>query len=173
VLGAGPGSLYFEDRLDAAADLYKAGKVRHLLVSGAGDGEPGFTETDLMRTGLIQRHVPAAAITCDEAGVRTLDSMARARLVFGLDSVVIVSQSFHLPRAIFLAHHWGLDAVGYAADDPGGDFMDTKGREWLARVLAVADTTITHRQPRTLGAPQPIQLTAPGAASPALVHGIN
>ena len=172
VLGAGPGSLYFEDRLDAAAALYRAGKITHLLVSGAGDGDPGFTETDLMKKGLVERGVPASAVTCDYAGWRTLDSMARARLVFGLDSVVIVSQRFHLSRSLFLARHWGLDAVGFAADDPGGDFFSTKGREWLARGLAVYDT-LFNRQPRTVGLPQPMDIPSPKAANPAASNTVN
>jgi vancomycin permeability regulator SanA len=162
VLGAGPGSLYFEDRLDAGAALYHAGKVRHLIVSGEGDPQdPYGSETALMQTGLIKRGVPKAAITRDDAGYRTLDSMARARKVFGLKSVIIVSQPFHLPRAIYLAQEWGLDAVGYAAVDPGGDFYHTYFREWGARIKAVLDAQFLNTPPRLLGPPQPIMLDAP------------
>jgi SanA protein len=155
VLGAGPGSLYLENRLDAAAQLYKAGKVRRLIVSGAGDPvDPTGSETGLMRLGLINRGVPAAAVSKDDYGWRTLDSVARAKKVFGLDAVVIVSQGFHLPRALFLARHWDLDAVGYAAADPASDIYNNSVREWLARVLAVSDV-ISGRQPRFTGPPVP------------------
>ena len=162
VLGAGPGSLYFEDRLDAGAALYQAGKVRHLIVSGEGDPQdPYGSETALMQTGLIKRGVPKAAITRDNAGYRTLDSMARAGKVFGLKSVIIVSQPFHLPRAIYLAQEWGLHAVGYAAIDPGGDFYHTYFREWGARVKAVLDAQFLNTPPRLLGEPRPIMLDTP------------
>jgi SanA protein len=163
VLGAGPGSLFFDYRLDAAAALYKAGKVRHLLVSGDGESlDPLGSETALMWEGLRRRGIPAAAITRDDAGLRTLDSVARAKNVFGLKSVVIVSQEFHLPRALYLARAWGLDAVGCAATDPGGDFYDSYFREWLARVKAVADMDILHTQPKKLGTQTPILLDVPG-----------
>ncbi|HVU37048.1 MAG TPA: ElyC/SanA/YdcF family protein [Opitutales bacterium] len=167
VLGAGPGSFYFEDRLDAAAQLYQAGKVSHLLVSGEGDAQdPYGSETALMYQGLVRRGVPKSAITRDDAGFRTLDSMARARRVFGLNSVIIVSQPFHLPRSIYLAQNFGLDAVGYAATDPGGDFYHTTFREWFARVKAVLDIQFLRTPPRLLGPPQPLMLDAPTPARP-------
>lgn len=163
VLGAGPGSHYFDARLDAAVALYKAGKVRHLLVSGDGAApDPLGSETALMWEGLRRRGIPAAAITRDDAGLRTLDSMARARKIFGLQSIVIVTQEFHLSRALYLARAWGLRAVGYAAADPGGEFYDSHLREWLARVKAVADIDLLNTQPQKLGPPTPIVLDAPG-----------
>lgn len=167
VLGAGPGSDYFEDRLKAAAELYKAGKVSHFLVSGEGDPQdPYGSETALMQQGLVRLGVPKSAITRDDAGFRTLDSMARARQVFGLKSIIIVTQPFHLPRSIYLAQDWGLDAVGYAAVDPGNDFYHTVFREWFARVKAVLDMQFLHTPPRLLGPPQPIMLDAPTPARP-------
>lgn len=153
VLGTTPGSVEMADRLDAAAALYQAGKVQRLLVSGG--GEPTVDEADAMRAGLIKRGVPAAAILRDHAGFRTLDSMARAREVFGENGVVVVSQGFHLTRAVFLGRHWGLDAVGYAAADPGGFISRDHAREWLARVLAVLDVEVLKRQPRVSGPPEP------------------
>ncbi len=165
VLGAGPGSLYFEDRLDAAEALYRAHKASHFVVSGEGDAaDPYGSETMLMFEGLVRRGIPKAAITRDDAGFRTLDSMARARNVYGLKSIIIVSQSFHLPRALYLAQAWGMDATGYAAVDPGGDFYHTYFREWFARVKAVLDVQFLHTQPRQPGPPQP--LTLDPSASP-------
>ena len=75
---------------------------------------------------------------------------------------MIVTQEFHLPRALYLARAWGLDAVGFAAPDPGGDFYDSHFREWLARVKAVADEEILNTQPKTPGPPTPIDLDVPG-----------
>jgi len=75
---------------------------------------------------------------------------------------VIVTQEFHLPRALYLARVWGLDAVGCAATDPGGDFYDSYFREWLARVKAVIDVDLLHTQPKKSGPPTPIVLDVPG-----------
>ncbi|HTB62032.1 MAG TPA: ElyC/SanA/YdcF family protein [Opitutales bacterium] len=162
VLGAGPGSLFFNYRLDAAAELYKAGKVSHLLVSGNGAAlDPMGSETALMQQGLLHRGVPASAITRDDFGFRTLDSMARAHSVFRLKSIIIVSQEFHLPRALYLAHAWGLDAVGFAATSADVDFYDSHFREWFARVKAVADEEVLNTQPQKLGPSTPIMLEAP------------
>jgi SanA protein len=168
VLGTEPGSLEMEDRLDAAAALYKAGKVQCLLVSGGSDGKD-YDEARDMELGLVGRGVPVAAITRDPMGYRTLDSMARARNVFGVNGVVLISQGFHLPRAVFLARHWGLDAVGYAAPDPDGFISHNHVREWLARVLAVLDVGVLNRQPRVSGPPEPIAIpvkTTPAPVTP-------
>ena len=104
-------NVYFVRRLDAAAALWKAGKVKYLIVSGS-DIEP-----DAMRDGLIARGVPAAAIYRDPAGDRTWDSVLRARDVFGQKRLIIISQRFHLSRALFLAGHAGIEAWGFEARD--------------------------------------------------------
>ncbi len=106
----------------------------------------------------IERGIPAAAITRDDAGLRTLDSMVRARQVFGLTSIVVVTQEFHMARSLYLARAFGLHAVGFAASDDGGDFYDSHVREWLARVKAFADINWLGTQPAKLGPPMPIQL---------------
>jgi SanA protein len=161
VLGCGPGTPYFEYRLDAAAELYRAGKVRHILVSGEGQAvDPQGSESALMRQGLLTRGIPAAAITRDDYGFRTLDSVARARRIYQLKSVIIVSQRYHLPRALYLAQEWDLGAVGFAAADYGGDFYDSHCREWLARVKALLDVLVLHTDPQTLGPTTPIDLDA-------------
>ena len=122
VLGAAPigpeggPNRYFEYRLDAAAALWRAGKVKSLLVSGNREGA-GYDEPAAMREGLIKRGVPAGAIREDFAGVRTYDSVRRARGVFGQTRLVIVSQRFHLARAIFLARQTGVEAWGLEARD--------------------------------------------------------
>src|ERR1700743_2024650 len=107
VLGAAPigpeggATRYFEGRLDAAAELWRAGKVKFLLVSGD-NRRPDYDEPSAMRAGLIARGVPADAIYRDFAGVRTRDSVLRAKSVFGQQRLIIVSQGFHAARAIFL-----------------------------------------------------------------------
>ncbi|MBS0548821.1 MAG: YdcF family protein [Proteobacteria bacterium] len=107
---------YFEYRLDAAAALWKSGKVKYLLVSGD-NRRPDYDEPTAMRDGLVKRGVPAAAIYRDFAGVRTWDSMQRARQVFGQARVIVVSQRFHLARALFLARESGQEAWGFEARD--------------------------------------------------------
>lgn len=122
VLGAAPigpeggPNRYFEYRLDAAAELWKSGKVKYLLVSGD-NRRPDYDEPTAMRDGLVKRGVPAAAIYRDFAGVRTRDSMLRARQVFGQTRLIVVSQRFHLARALFLARESGQEAWGFEARD--------------------------------------------------------
>ncbi len=122
VLGAAPigpeggPNRYFEYRLDAAAALFEAGKAKYLLVSGDKRGD-GYDEPTAMRAGLIRRGVPAAAIYRDVAGVRTLDSVLRAKEVFGQKTLIVVSQRFHVARAVFLARQAGIEAWGYEARD--------------------------------------------------------
>ncbi len=122
VLGAAPigpeggPNRYFEYRLDAAAALWKAGKVKYLLVSGDNSG-PDYDEPSAMRAGLIKRGVPADAIYRDSAGWRTWDSVVRAQETFGQKRLIIVSQRFHLSRALFLARETGIDACGFEARD--------------------------------------------------------
>jgi len=102
---------YFVYRLDAAAALWKADKVKYFIVSGSGE------EPTAMRAGLIERGVPAEAIYRDPAGYRTWDSVLRARDVYGQKRMVIVSQPFHLDRALFLARRAGIEAWGLEARD--------------------------------------------------------
>ena len=122
VLGAAPigpeggPNRYFEYRLDAAAALWRAKKVKYFLVSGD-NRSPDYDEPTAMRAGLIKRGVPASAIYRDFAGLRTLDSVLRAQSIFGQKRLIIVSQRFHLSRAIFLARETGLEACGFEARD--------------------------------------------------------
>lgn len=105
----------FVHRLDAAAALWRAGKVKYLLVSGNRTGADD--EPSAMRAGLIERGVPAERIYRDFGGYRTNDSMRRARAIFGLTRVVVVSQPNHVARALFLGHAIGLEAWGFEAVD--------------------------------------------------------
>ena len=102
---------YFVYRLDAAAALWQADKVKYFIVSGSGE------EPAAMRAGLIERGVPAEVIYRDPAGYRTWDSVVRARDLYGQKRIVIVSQRFHLDRALFLARRADIEAWGLEARD--------------------------------------------------------
>jgi vancomycin permeability regulator SanA len=137
--------------MDAAAELIQSGKVEYLLVSGDNRFRT-YDEPTEMRKALIARGVPAAKIVCDYAGLTTLDSVVRAKAVFGQESVTIVSQRFHNERAIYLARAFGVDAIGYnAADVPLASAPRTYLREILSRQRAWLDANIIRRQPRHLG----------------------
>lgn len=107
---------YLVYRLDTAAALWKAGKAKVLLVSGARAGEH-YDEPAAMRAGLIERGVPADAIVIDNEGFRTRASVLRARDIYGQSRFLIVSQRFHVGRALYIAHYVGIEAWGVDARD--------------------------------------------------------
>ena len=156
VLGCAPTvsgrpNLFFTRRIEAAARLHQAGKVRALIVSGD-NSTASYDEPTAMREALVKAGVPGSAIHLDYAGFRTLDSVVRAREVFGQEAVVVVSQRFHNERAVFLARRLGMEATGFnAADVPGRRGLRTRLREYLARVQAVLDVTVLGTQPKFLG----------------------
>lgn len=142
----------FTNRMEAAAALYHAGKVRHLLLSGD-NGHKGYNEPADMRRALIHAGVDSTDITLDYAGFRTFDSMVRAHEVFGQQRFTVISQRFHNERAIYIARRKGLDAYGYNAADVGqrvGRY--TALREKLARVKVFVDLTLGI-EPKFLGDP--------------------
>lgn len=144
---------FYVGRIRAAAELYRAGKVDGILVSGD-NGTVGYNEPDEMKADLVALGVPAEHITADYAGFRTLDSIYRAGDVFGLDSYIVVSQPFHIERALYLADQKGHDAIGYAARGPQGYWgQRIRAREVLARAKAVLDVEILNLGPKFLGEP--------------------
>ena len=148
---------FYRARIEAAAALFHSGRVRGILVSGD-NATRYYNEPVSMQKDLIALGVPQEFITLDYAGFRTLDSVVRAKEVFGVDRMLIVSQRFHAERAIFLARHFGIDAHGLAAADPDSPgLMKVRAREVLARVVAVFDV-ITGREPKFLGAPETVRL---------------
>lgn len=152
VLGAKPGNNYFTRRINAAASLYHAGKVKWLLVSGD-NGEKYYDEPSAMQQALVAKGVPENAIFCDYAGFSTLDSVVRAHKIFGENRITVISQVFHNQRAIWLAQQYGIDAIGFNAPDLNEERgKGARRREKLARVSAVIDAKILHRQPKYLGA---------------------
>jgi SanA protein len=151
---------FFEGRMDAAAKLYHAGKVRHLLLSGD-NHRKDYDEPTAMREALVGRGVPEKAITLDYAGFRTLDSVARAKKVFGLSSVTIVTDRFHQPRSLFLAKAHGLHAVGFCSTDvPFRWAKKTLAREVISRVKACLDVYVLHTKPRFHGGNEEIRIAS-------------
>jgi SanA protein len=149
---------FFEGRMDAAVELFRDGKVAHLLVSGD-NSRKTYDEPSAMRDALIARGVPESAITLDYAGFRTLDTMARARAVFGQRRVTVITDDFHLPRSLFLARAHGLDAVGYSARPvPWTWSKKTRCREVVSRVKAWLDVYVLKTNPKFYGPPVHIDI---------------
>jgi SanA protein len=137
LLPNGSANLTFDYRLDAAAMLWKAGKARYLIVSGNHTGD--YDEPSDMRAGLIARGVPGKVIYRDGRGFRTWDSVVRARKVFGLERLAIVSQRDHVARALFIARNLGMQAVGFEAEDEDDLPLKMRIRPYLAAVLSYYD----------------------------------
>jgi SanA protein len=149
-------STILDERVRAGVELYRQGKVRKLLMSGD-NGRRDYDEVTAMKQRAVQLGVPAGDVVRDYAGFRTYDTCYRARDVFGVEGAVLVTQAFHLPRALYLARQLGIDAVGLAADPgaPHGAFETFQLREVGARTAAVGDCLV-RRRPRLLGPPEPL-----------------
>ncbi len=162
VLGTSPttrghANVFYTARIEAAARLFHSGKVRALIVSGD-NSRVSYNEPDAMREDLIAAGVPPMYITCDYAGFRTLDSIIRARDVFGQEDIIVVSQPFHAERAVFLAKQHGMRASAFAARTPRRRaWIKVRVREVLARCLAVADL-LRNKGPKFLGPQVPVPL---------------
>jgi len=144
-------NLFFQRRIEAAAELFRAGQVQFLLLSGD-NSTVGYDEPSDMRRALIEAGVPPARLLLDHAGFRTLDSVVRAKEVFGLREVIVVSQHFHNERAVYLARASGMQAFAFDARDVGGRegwWMEV--REGFSRLCALLDVHVFHTRPRFLG----------------------
>jgi SanA protein len=159
VLGAsvrvdGRPSPMLAERLRAAATLYHAGKGQKILVSGD-HGAEDYDEVGPMARVLEAAGVPSRDILLDHAGFRTLDSVYRARRVFGVESMLVVTNPFHVSRAVFLGRHAGIDTAGVGADYGVSYSTWThvrhRTREVLARILAFADVFVLGTAPGRLG----------------------
>ena len=134
---------FFIYRIDAAEQLYKAGKIEKILISGDDHSLDDVNETECMRDSLVARGVPANAIILDGKGYRTINSVINANKVYGLKSFTVISQKFHNERAIYQAEHLGLDVENlqaYNAKMPKSRraFLTTI-REYFARVKMFID----------------------------------
>jgi len=148
MIGGGKNYFYIY-RIRAAAALFKAGKVKAIVVSGD-NSTKYYNETTKMQKDLIQAGVPRQYISLDPLGVRTLDSVVRAEAIFDLKDYIIVSQKFHLERALFIANAKGQKAIGFMAKDIPGTAAAyrMKAREYLARAKAFLDVYVLHTAPR-------------------------
>jgi SanA protein len=132
-------NLFFAYRIRAAVELYKKGKIDYILVSGD-NSTPYYNEPVEIKKELMGKGVPDKRIYLDYAGFRTLDSILRAKEIFGLSKFTVISQKFHNERALFLAKHHGIEAIAYNAADVGFPYgLRTHLREYPARVMALLD----------------------------------
>jgi SanA protein len=150
-IGGGYINPFFENRIRAAASLYQAHKADYFLVSGD-HHIATYDEPTAMKNHLIEAGVPAEHIVCDYAGFRTLDSIIRAKKVFGQNRITVVSQRFHNERAIFLAQHQGIDAIGFNAQDVNGfHSYSTDCRNQASKMFTLLDVYVFRTKPKFLG----------------------
>src|SRR5450759_786919 len=145
------------DRFATAVDLYKAGRVSKLLLTGD-NRFMDYNEPEVMRQTALQLGVPADALVLDYAGRRTYDSCFRARDIFGVTHAILVTQAFHLDRALYLCNSLGLDSIGVLADRQ--DYTTSSQLGWSIRETAALaeawfDLNVTHPLP-VLGEKIPI-----------------
>lgn len=151
----GTPSLMLTDRLETGIALYRAGVAEKLLMSGD-HGTEDYDEVNTMKNIAKENGVPSADIFMDHAGFSTYDSVYRAKEIFCAKKVIIVSQKYHLPRALYVAEKLGLDAYGVAAADVsyrGQGYREV--REMLARAKDFCNAALK-RKPRLLGDAIPV-----------------
>lgn len=156
VLGTAPNlvsgyqNYYFTYRIEAATKLYQSGKVTHFILSGD-HGRKNYNEPEAMKQALIKNGIPENVIYLDYAGFRTLDSMIRAKEIFGQKEFIVVSQEFHNQRAVYIARQNGINAYGYNAKDVNKHAgLKTNIREYFARTKVFIDSFFGI-QPKFLG----------------------
>jgi len=151
-LGTGHLNYFYKYRIEAAAKLFKAGKVKAIVVSGD-NGSKSYDEPTQMQEDLVKAGVPAQYIQLDYAGFRTLDSIVRAEAIFDLEDYIVVTQRFHLERAIYLAHEKEQKVLGFVAKDFANTIWAKRmgRRELLARVKAVLDVNVFGVEPKFYG----------------------
>lgn len=152
-LKSGKENPFFNYRIDKAFELWKSGKVQYLLLSGDNSNKY-YNEPQFMQTELIKRGVPQKALILDFAGVRTFDSVIRAKEVFGQNQLIIISQEFHVKRAIVIANHFNMKAYGLISNQV--DFSTAEKtylREVFARIKLMLDLYILNTSPGYLGEP--------------------
>lgn len=147
----GQPNTYFEGRMDAAARLFKEKKVKHLILSGD-NRTRYYNEPADMQKALEKRGVPAKAISADNAGLRTLDSVVRSNKIFGKQEIVVVTQRFHSYRAVFIGQYYGINTYAYTAETlPLKASVNLLVREFLARPMAVIDLYVLNKKPSESG----------------------
>ncbi|MFI0430999.1 vancomycin high temperature exclusion protein [Mariniflexile sp. HMF6888] len=143
-------NLYYQYRVEAAVSLYNANKIDFILVSGD-NGKNDYDEPTDFKNDFIKHGIPEEKIFLDYAGFRTLDSVVRAKEIFNLTEFTIISQKFHNERAIYLAKHFNIKAIGFNTQDIKGKYgLKTNLREYLARTKACLDI-LFNVEPKFLG----------------------
>ncbi|HTN47269.1 MAG TPA: ElyC/SanA/YdcF family protein [Flavipsychrobacter sp.] len=143
-------NLYYQYRIDAALQLYKAGKIKYIVVSGD-NSRVTYNEPQTMYEDLIRAGVDSTHIYLDYAGFRTFDSIIRLREIFGQSKATVISQQFHNERAVYIASRENMDVIAFNARDVNQNAgIKTQLREKLARVKVFADF-IFHTKPKFLG----------------------
>lgn len=143
-------NLYYTHRITAAVELYKAGKIEYILISGD-NGRESYDEPTLMKEDLMAAGIPESAIYLDYAGFRTLDSVVRCKIIFGELDILVISQQFHNERAVYIARAKGMQAIGYNARDVNAKYgFKTRIREYLARTKMFLDLWFG-KEPKFLG----------------------
>lgn len=132
-------NLYFKYRIHATVELFKNHKIEYVLISGD-NGSIYYNEPQEFKKELMNQGIPEDRIFLDYAGFRTLDSVVRAKEIFGQQSITIISQKFHNERAIYLANHYTMNAIGFNAQDVSQQYgFKTRVQEYFARTKAVLD----------------------------------
>ena len=146
-------SRIFSDRLQGASQFYKKGIIKKILISGDNSLE-SYDEPEAGKQFLISQGIPQEDIILDYAGFRTFDTCARAKKVFNIQRAILFTQEFHLPRALFLCHSFGIESKGFASD-----FQKYRGslrfqtREYLAQILGFWERVFLPHDPKFLGEP--------------------
>jgi SanA protein len=143
-------NLYYKYRLKAAINLYKSKKIEFIVISGD-NSTKNYDEPTDFKDDLIKAGIPENKIYLDYAGFRTLDSVVRIKEIFGQTSITIISQEFHNERAIYLAEHFNIKAIGFNAKRVSGRYgLKVQIREYLAKVKVFVDI-IFKVEPKFLG----------------------
>ena len=164
VIGGKKPSGVLAERLDSAISLYKANVVAKLLLSGD-NSRPYYDEVNVMKNYCLERGVNPKDIFLDHSGLRTLDSIVRAKEVFSVRDMIIVSQDLYLPRALYLAQAESIRSAGLAANRRSIRYsFSAVLREYVARLVAYADVNVLHSRP-TFEAEKKIPITGDGQLS--------
>ena len=157
--------------MSASAHLHRLGRIDHLLLSGD-NRTRAYNEPITMWRDLRGREVPDAAMTLDYAGFSTFDTLARARRVFGVERALLITQAWHLPRALFIAEALGIQAQGCAVSSRQvrGQWR-LEAREWVARLATLGDLYVWGREPYFLGPREPLEIAPLGDMPPAARRG--
>ena len=144
-------NLYYRYRMEAAVKLFKSGKVKAIICSGD-NSTRYYDEPSTMKADLVAMGIPASLIYLDFAGFRTLDSVVRSKEVFSQTSITVVSQPFHNERALYIAKHNDINAIGFNAQDVTRSYgLKTKLREKFARVKTILDLYLLNTKPKFYG----------------------